>query len=336
MARHENLVSRAVRRAYLFKHPTTRRLVRAGFIGVPASAATIVAMALVDGPAQVPVALLAGVCGGVLGSLTVRALRPLGDRLFGVTTTGRLLELANPAHPLMRKLMTSAPGTYTHSVVTANLAETAAEVIGANPLVARVGGYYHDIGKMVRPEFFFENLAGGDNPHDDATPDLSTRIIIGHVRDGLELAEAYHLPREIEDIIGEHHGTSVVKCFYRKAAEVDASVFESSFRYPAALPHTREAALVMLADGCEAAVRAKRTPSDEEVAATVSGVIEDRECDGQLAASGLSAGDIDRVVRSYTRILASMYHPRMEYPDSAPRREQDADIHHEPSRARTA
>jgi len=336
MVRRENLASRVLRRAYLFKHPTSRRLVRAAFIGVPASVATIVAISLVHGSAAVPVAVLAGMCGGVLGSLTARALRPLGDRLFGVTTTGRLLELANPAHPLMRKLMTSAPGTYTHSVVTANLAETAAEAIGANPLVARVGGYYHDIGKMVRPEFFFENLGGGENPHDDSTPDISTRIIIGHVRDGLELAEAYHLPREIEDIIGEHHGTSVVKCFYRKAAEADASVFESAFRSPAALPHTREAALVMPADGCEAAVRATRTPSGEQVAATVSGVIEDRAFDGQLVTSGLSAADIDVVTRSYTRILASMYHPRMEYPDSPPRREQDADIHHEPSRARTA
>jgi putative nucleotidyltransferase with HDIG domain len=336
MVSHKRIASRLVHEGFLFKHPTARRLVRASLIGSSATGATIVAMSFVEGAAKVPVALVAGVCGGMLGSLAARVFRPFGEGLFGVTTTGRLLELANPAHPLMRMLMTNAPGTYTHSVVTANLAENAAEAIGVNPLVARVGGYYHDIGKLVRPEFFFENLAGGQNPHDEATPDMSTRIIVGHVRDGLELAEAYSLPKEIEDIICEHHGTSVVKCFYRKAAEADASVFESAFRYPEAKPHTREAAVVMLADGCEAAVRAVRSSSTEQIGATVRSVVAEREEDGQLEESGLRPGDIDTIVGCYTRILASMYHPRMAYPDSPPRRDVRADIHHEPQRARTA
>ena len=271
----------------------------------------------------------------MLGSLVARALRPLGERYFGVTTNARLLELANPAHPLMRKLMTSAPGTYMHSVVTANLAAAAAEAVGANALVTRVGAYYHDVGKVVRPEFFFENLFGAENPHEGSTTDRSTQIIISHVQDGLELAEAYHLPREIADIIGEHHGTSVVRCFYRQAAQADASVFESAFRYPAARPHTRESALVMLADGCEAAVRALRLPTDEEIAETVRRVVGDRQADEQLEHGGLSGADIEAVIDVYSRILVSMYHPRMEYPDTPPRSEH-ADFHHEPSRARTA
>ena len=335
MVRRHEVASRVMRETTAFRHPAMRRLVRASFIGLAASSFAVVVMVLTGSATYAPLAILAGVAGAILGSLGARAMRPVGERLFGVTTNARLLELANPAHPLMRKLMTTAPGTYTHSVVAANLAEAGAEAIGANPLVARVGAYYHDIGKLERPEFFFENLGGGVNPHDGSTPDRSTQIIISHVHDGLELAEAYHLPREIKDIIGEHHGTSVVSCFYRKAAEADASVFESAYRYPAAAPHTREAALVMLADSCEAAVRALRTPSDEQTARTVRRVIADRESDGQLTQSGLTPADIETIAETYIRTLVSMYHPRMEYPDTAPRREH-ADIHHEPSRPRTA
>ena len=335
MAKRQEMASRVMRETSAFRHPAMRRLVRASFLGLSASVFAVAVLLISNDPAFAGLAVLAGVLGAILGSLGARALRPVGERLFGVTTNARLLELANPAHPLMRKLMTRAPGTYTHSVVVANLAEAAAEAIGANPLVARVGGYYHDVGKLVRPEFFFENISGGENPHDSSSPDRSTQIIITHVTDGLELADAYHLPREIQEIIGEHHGTSVVRCFYWKAAEADASVFESAFRYPGALPHTREAGLVMLADASEAAVRALRTPTDEQTAATVVKVIAERVTDGQLAESGLSTSDVDNVAKTYTRILVSMYHPRMAYPEPRPRRE-NADSNHEPSRARTA
>ncbi len=336
MASRQQVASRVLRTAGPFRRPTLRRLVRASFLGLSAAVGTLVVVYVSDAdPDAAPLAVLAGVAGAILGSLGARAMRPAGERFFGVTTNARLLELANPAHPLMRKLMTAAPGTYMHSVVTANLAAAAAEAVGANALVTRVGAYYHDIGKMLRPEFFFENLFGGENPHEGSSADSSTRIIVAHVNDGLELAEAYHLPREIADIIGEHHGTSVVKCFYRKAAEEDASVFESAFRYPAALPHTPESALVMLADGCEAAVRALRVASDEEISATVERVVRDRQSDGQLAQSGLDEADVDAVVGVFTRILVSMYHPRMEYPDNPPRSDH-VGIHHEPSRARTA
>ncbi len=332
----QHLAARVLRAPGPFGYPAVRRVVRVSFIGLSASIATVVVVLVTDGDsAYTPLVVVAGVAGAIAGSLVARVMRPVGERYLRVTTNARLLELANPAHPLMRKLMTIAPGTYMHSVITANLAAAGAEAVGANALVARVGAYYHDVGKILRPEFFFENLFGEENPHEGSTPDRSTSIIIAHVRDGLELAEAHGLPREISDIIGEHHGTSVVKCFYGKAAEADASVFESAFRYPASLPHTREAALVMLADGCEAAVRALRTPSDEETSDAVGRVVADRLADGQLAESGLTEAQVDAVADVFTRILVSMYHPRMEYPDT-PLRSDHADIRHEPSRARTA
>jgi putative nucleotidyltransferase with HDIG domain len=331
MTSRRDIALRVMRGPYALSHPALRRSVRAAFLGVAASIAVLLTLA-VGGSSALWLVPVAGAVGAIAGSLGARALRPAGERLFGVATNARLLELANPAHPLLRKLMTVAPGTYTHSVVAANLAEAAAEAIGANPLLARVGAYYHDIGKMARPEFFFENLGGGANPHDGASPGDSTAIIIAHVEDGLELAEAYGLPSEIVQIIGQHHGTSVVTCFYRKAAEVDASVFESAFRYPCDRPHTREAALVMLADGCEAAVRAIGQPSDAQVAATVRKVVGARLADGQLETSPLTTAEVDIVVRTYTRMLVSMYHPRTEYPDAAPRRPH-ADIHNQPQGA---
>ncbi len=336
MASRRQFASRVLRDVGPFRDPVVRRLVRAAFIGMSAAiGALAVAWATGGDPAFLPLAFLAGTAGGVLGSLIARALRPIGERFFGVTTNARLLELANPASPPMRRLMTEAPGTYMHSVVTSNLAAAAAEAIDAHVLLTRVGAYYHDIGKMKRPEFFFENLFGADNPHEGSSADLSTAIIISHVQDGLDLAAEYRLPKEIVDIIGEHHGTSVVRCFYRKAADADASVFESAFRYPSALPQTPESGLVMLADGCEAAVRAHLTGSDEEIASTVRKVVVDRHADGQLAESGLDDDDLEVVIGVYTRILVSMYHPRMEYPDD-PVRSERADLHHEPSRPRTA
>jgi len=332
MPNARDIAWRVMRGSGAVNHPALRRSVRAAFIGASASIFVLVAFVVTDGSPAWWLVLLAGIVGAVAGSLGARALRPVGERLFGITTYGRLLELANPAHPLLRKLMTLAPGTYTHSVVAANLAEAAAEAIGCNPLLTRVGAYYHDIGKMTRPEFFFENLGGGANPHDGASPGDSTAIIIAHVEDGLQLAHAYHLPPEIVHIIGEHHGTSVVTCFYRKAAEQDASVFESAFRYPCALPQTREGALIMLADGCEAAVRALGQPTDEQVASTVRKVVGARLADGQLEQSTITTAELDIVARTYTRMLVSMYHPRMEYPDAIPRRPH-ADIHHQPQGA---
>lgn len=279
-------------------------------------------------------AALAGAVGGMLAAVLGYGLLPFFEHLFGVTTDVRLLELSNPGNPLLRELMVKAPGTYSHSVMTANLAEAAAEAIGANPLLARVGAYYHDIGKIRRPGFFVENQAGAANPHDRTAPSLSALIITSHVREGVELAEEGKLPKEIVDIIRQHHGTSLVSYFYNKAAsEGDGPVFEADFRYDGKRPGTREAALVMLADSAEAAVRTVKKPTLPRIEAVVRKIVETKVSDGQLNEADLTLADIEKTIHVYAKLLASMYHPRIEYPDAEPRRPENADTHHQPSRA---
>lgn len=278
-------------------------------------------------------AALYAVGGGLLSAILAYGLLPFFESVFGLTTDIRLLELGSPAHPLMRELMTQAPGTYAHSVATANLAEAGAEEVGAKPLLARVGAYYHDIGKIRRPGFFYENLSGGQNPHDATRPTLSALIITAHVRDGVELSRQYQLPEEIEQIIRQHHGTSLVRYFYNKAAESDAGVYEADFRYQGERPQSREAALVMLADASEAAVRALKKPSSTRVEATVRKVVDEKLADGQLDDADLTLADIERIIKTYSRILSSMYHARVEYPGNASRRPAHADKRHEPQRA---
>ena len=332
MSSTRDILSRVLREVEALRHPILRRVVRAGFIGGAAGLLILATLALTGGELAPWVLVGTGIIGGMAGSLFARSLRPLADHLLGVSTNARLLELSNPAHPLMRDLITRAPGTYTHSVVTANLAEVGAEAVGADRLLARVGAYYHDVGKLMRPEYFFENLSGGVNPHEDATPGHSAEIIRQHVGDGVDLAGAYGLPKEVTRIIGQHHGTSVVRYFYRKAAELDATVFESDFRYQGDRPRSKEAALVMLADGAEAAVRAIRVPSDSQIESTVRGMIAERLTDHQLDDSGLASKDIEALIEAFTRMLSSMYHPRVEYPEATPR-SGHADLRHEPSRA---
>lgn len=267
-----------------------------------------------------------GAIGGMLAAVLGYGLLPFFEHIFGITTDVRLLELANPSQPLLRELMTLAPGTYSHSVMTGNLAESAAESIGANPLLSRVGAYYHDIGKMRRPAFFVENQAGGVNPHDETAPSLSALIITSHVKEGIELGRKHNLPPEIIDVIREHHGTSLVSYFYNKATEGDTPVYEADFRYDGRRPHTPEAALVMLADSCEAAVRAVRKPTATRIEATVRKVVAGKLSDGQLDESGLTLAQIETVQQVYARMLASVYHPRVEYPNAVPRRPEHA--HH--------
>jgi len=286
----------------------------------------------------VPAALQSALWGG-LGAATATFLAlvviPFIRDGLGLAEDIKLLEAASPAHPLMRELITKAPGTYAHSIATANLAEAAAEEIGADTLVTRVGAYYHDIGKIKRPKYFFENQHGGCNPHDEAKPSLSALIITAHVLDGLVLAEHHNLPPRIRDIIREHHGTSLVRYFYNKAAAMDAVVFEADFRYQGGHPTTREAALVMLADSTEAAVRALKVPTEAHVEDTVHAIVADKLGDGQLDEAGLSTDEMDRIVSIYVQMLVSMYHARCEYPPAPQtgRRPSSADQHHQPSRA---
>lgn len=256
---------------------------------------------------------LFGTVGALVAGLVVFALFPLFQRLVGMREDVQLLHAASPMHPLLKRLMAEAPGTYMHSLAAANLAEAGAEAIGADPLLSRVGAYYHDIGKLLRPCFFFENQEGR-NPHDIARPTISATIITAHVREGLELAEQYGLPQPVCDIVREHHGTTLVRYFYHRATQEDAGVYEADFRYQGGRPTSKEAALVMLADGSEAMVRALGDPTRASVERAVRTVIDERRADGQLDESGLTDEDLALLVTTFRRMLMSLYHLRCEYP----------------------
>lgn len=260
-----------------------------------------------------------GLAGGLSASVLTIGLLPFLEKVFGITTDIRLVELSYANQPLLKELMIKAPGTYNHSVMTGNLAESAAEQVGANPLLARVGAYYHDIGKIKRPLFFVENQIGGENPHDHTNPNLSCLIITNHVKEGIELAEKHGLPKEIVDIIREHHGTSVLSYFYHRAKEnlIKEQVCESDFRYSGSKPRSREAALVMLADSIEAAARTIAKPTPNRLEQLIKRVVQQKLDDGQLSESDLTLKDLDRIVRSFTQVLISIYHTRIEYPLSA-------------------
>jgi len=274
-----------------------------------------------------------GLAGGLVTSVLMVGLLPFFEFVFGVTTDITLLELGNPSHPLLKRLMTEAPGTYSHSVMAANLAETAAEAIGANQLLARVGAYFHDVGKVVRPAFFVENQAGGENPHDTTSPSLSARIIVAHVREGVQLAEEHGLPPEVVDIVRQHHGTSVVSYFYAKASKNGQPLLEADFRYDGRRPTTREAALVMMADIAEAGVRSLPKASPQRIEDMIRKMVRGKIDDHQFDETSLTIADIETIIRVYTRMLASVYHPRVEYPEPAEESERHAGEHRQPQGA---
>lgn len=254
--------------------------------------------------------------GGLSASLTLGGFFLIGS-LFDITTTLQLLELARPTHPLLNELLRQSPGTYHHTLMVANLAEQAADRIGANALLTRVGAFYHDIGKTARPYMFVENQVEGGNVHDQLNARTSAEIIISHVSDGLELARRYRLPSRVRAFIPEHHGTMRVSFLYQKALEEaadPASVDEKAFRYPGPKPQTKETALLMLADGCEATVRATRPASPEELNEIVRKVIADRIAWGQLDECPLTLADLETVRRSFVATLQGMFHPRLKYP----------------------
>lgn len=270
---------------------------------------------------------LACLLGGFLSAALAFATFGVLGQLSGEVTVLQLMELANPNHPLLRRLMQEAPGTYYHSVVVGNLAERAAELVGADPLLVRVGAYFHDVGKLVRPYFFIDNQAGRTNIHDELPPRTSAQIIIDHVREGLELARKYHLPEQIVRFIAEHHGTTLASFFYRRALQEEETVDPEAFRYPGPKPRSREAAILMLADSVEATVRsmsqtgklaellASGSDEDGALARLVSGIIEERVRDGQLDECDLSFRDLRTVQKAFVSILRGIYHPRIVYPE---------------------
>ncbi|HLF29293.1 MAG TPA: HDIG domain-containing protein [Anaerolineae bacterium] len=264
--------------------------------------------------------ILAALANGALSaSITLGGLFTFGS-LFDLATTVQLLELARPTHPLLNELMRKAPGTYHHTLMVASLAEQAAVQIGANALLTRVGAFYHDIGKAARPYMFVENQVDGSNVHDQFDPQTSAEIIVSHVTDGLQLARKHRLPSRIRAFIPEHHGTMRAGFLYRKALESvggDASKLnESSFRYPGPKPRSKETALLMLADSAEAAVRAARPSSPEQVAEIVKKVIDERIAQGQLDECPLTLNDLRLARESFITTLQGVFHPRLQYPDT--------------------
>lgn len=256
--------------------------------------------------------------GGLTGALTLGTVWLLGH-IFGITTTLGLLELGNQTQPLFRRLFLEAPGTYQHSMLVADLATRASQEIGADALLARVGAYYHDIGKIPHPYDFIENQLEGQNIHDHLEPAASIQRLTAHIRNGLNLARQYGLPGKVEDIISQHHGTTVAQFFYRKAQERagDAPVDRDLFRYPGPRPQTKEAAIVMLADSVEAAVRASSDHSPERIEKIVDKIISDRLSDGQLSECDLTMRDIEILRRTFVRVLQAIFHPRIPYPEAA-------------------
>jgi hypothetical protein len=241
-------------------------------------------------------------------------------RAFGIATSLQLLELARPNHPLFRQLLIKAPGTYHHSIVISNMAERAAEAIGADALLARVGSYYHDIGKTAHPYFYAENQSDMENPHQKLDPKTSAEIVIAHTTEGLALARKYRVPERVCDFIPEHHGTTLVTYFFRMASqESDGDVREEDFRYPGPRPQSKETAIVMLADSIEAWVRANRPATQAEMERVIRQVINDRLISGQMDECDLTLRDLDLIREAFTSVLQGIFHPRIQYPDRAAR-----------------
>ncbi|MRX71306.1 HDIG domain-containing protein [Bacillus lacus] len=252
---------------------------------------------------------------GIVSSVLTIGILPFFETGFGILSTMRLIELSNPNHPLLRKILTETPGSYHHSVMVANLSDSACEAIGANGLLARVGAYYHDIGKTKRPRYFIENQMNIENPHNKLSPQLSRNIIFAHVSDGVDMLKKHKMPKEIIDIAEQHHGTSLLKFFYHKATEKSDQVFEEEFRYPGPKPQTKEIAIISIADSVEAAVRSLNNPTPEKIEKLVKGIISDKLQDGQLDECDLTLKELDIAAQTFCETLKGIFHSRIEYPE---------------------
>ena len=258
---------------------------------------------------------------GSLSGFLLTGLLPIIERMFGFVTDVNLLELADGSHPLLQELVRRAPGTYTHSITVATLAEAAAGAIGANPLLVRVGSYFHDVGKMLKPDYFIENQTG-TNRHDLLEPALSTLVIIGHVKDGIALALRHRLPKPILDFIAQHHGTTLVEYFYREAKRMQeeagqsSSDLESSFRYPGPKPQSRELSIVMLADAVESTSRSLTNPAPGSLRKLVHDLLMKRLLDGQFEESGLTLTELHLIEEALSKSLIALFHSRIKYPEA--------------------
>lgn len=292
---------------------------RAAFSISVVNACTIIALGMIQdhSPDVICFGVVFGVFNGLISSIFTMGVLPYLENIFGITTSIKLLELANPNQPLLKQLLTEAPGTYHHCIMVGNLGEAAAEAIGANGLEVRLGAYYHDIGKLKRPYFFSENQFSGSNPHDNITPQLSTLIITSHVKDGIEMAKAAKLPPVLIQLISQHHGDSLVSYFYYKAKDADPEVKERDYRYEQSKPQTKEAAILMMADTVEAAVRSKKNATPGQIEGFIRTLIKGKLNDGQFDECELTFRDLDQIATAFTRVINGIYHKRIEYPSQA-------------------
>jgi putative nucleotidyltransferase with HDIG domain len=294
-------------------------------------------------PFATAISLVAGFFGGTLAGVIATGCLPLIEMLYGFTTDIKLLELANLDQPVLKDLMVKAPGSYHHSVVVGNMVEATAESINANPLLAKVSAYYHDIGKLKKPLYFVENQVKGDNKHEKLAPSMSSLILTSHVKDGVELAKQHRIGKEIIDIIKQHHGTSLISYFYQKAKDQSKTrgsrssrVKEEDFRYPGPKPQTKEAGLVLVADAIEAASRTLVDPTPARIKGMVQKIINNVFSDGQLDECELTLKDLNQIAKSFTKTLSGIFHSRIEYPEpitkgEAEKKRENGDSNNQPT-----
>lgn len=307
---------------YSIRKATQRSsLTRAGLLIAGVNIITISALGLINNESYYLILQnnFWGVLNGLLAVILTIGILPFLESYFDITTSFKLMELSNPNQPLLKKMILEAPGTYHHSIVVGNLSETAAEEIGGNGLLARVGAIYHDIGKIKRPYFFTENQEAYKNIHDEMEPSLSALVIASHVKEGLELAKKNKLPKDIIDIITQHHGTGLITYFFHRAlkengSDIDA-VAEENYRYSGPKPQTKEAGIILLADSLEAATRSLTNPTATRIKTLVKEIIQKNLDSGQLEECDLTLKDLDKIGDSFSRILNGMFHSRVEYPD---------------------
>jgi len=307
----------AIGSIYVHRLERLGQWVTAGILVAGAQFVTLVSLSLIERHQTLDEILSIGglaMISGLLSALIAGgALTFLGE-ITQVITPIKLMELMTPNNPLLKRLMMSAPGTYNHSIVAANLAEAAAEAVGANPVLARVGCYFHDIGKIRRPHFFVENQADIGNIHENLSPTTSSDILNAHVTEGVELLKQYHFPTAIREIVQQHQGTTVKRFFYRQALEQGLDVREDDFRYPGPRPRSKEAAIVMIADTVEASARTLKDRSTEGIRDHVHRMIQGFTRDGQLDECDLSFRDLRLVEEAMANMVVSIYHARIEYP----------------------
>jgi hypothetical protein len=296
------------------------QLLKAGlFIGLT-SCLTIINVDLLDNLSTDVMFMdsLWAISNGFVCAFIVTGILPVLEYIFKITTNISLLELSDLNHPLLKEMVIRAPGTYHHSLIVGNLAENAADAIGANSLLARVGAYYHDVGKLLKPEYFSENQMGFADKHAELTPKMSSLIITNHIKDGLDLARKFKLSGAIQDFIQQHHGNSLTFYFYQRAIENESNegeAKEEDFRYKSPLPQTKEVAIVLLADSVEAATRALSNQTPKKIKQTVQKIINNKFIDGQLDECDLTLKDLHKISESFSKLLAGIYHSRVEYPD---------------------